>query len=101
MVRLLRLMVDYGLETVLQAIETASNHQQYTVDLVAFNLNRAQEIYHLPMSGPTVQAVDMTAYDQLLLGVPGHDSPARIGKALCQTTQAAHIDSGAGFNSPG
>ena len=68
MVRLLRLMVDYGLETVLQAIKTASNHQQYTVDLVAFNLNRAQEIYHLPMSGPTVQAVDMTAYDQLLLG---------------------------------
>jgi len=38
MVKLLRLIVDQGLESVLKALETAQEKQQYSLDIIEFNL---------------------------------------------------------------
>jgi len=68
MVRLLRLIVDNGLEAVMTAVEQAKNTQQYSVDIIEFNLNKPKKAQVLSLNGPKVNSVDMNIYDQLLLG---------------------------------
>ncbi|MGB4304352.1 MAG: IS21 family transposase, partial [Syntrophomonadaceae bacterium] len=68
MVKLLRLIVDQGLESVLKALETAQEKQQYSLDIIEFNLTRKSQVIPLAAKGPVVNPVDIKAYDQLLSG---------------------------------
>lgn len=68
MVRLLRLMVDYGLDTVIAAVDQAQARQQYSIDIIEFNLGNPKKSQVLTISGPVVNPVDMRIYDQLLSG---------------------------------
>ena len=64
MVKLLRLIVDQGLEPVLKALEK----QQYSLDIIEFDLTRKSQVIPLATPGPVVNPVDIKAYDQLLSG---------------------------------
>ncbi|MGI6550437.1 MAG: IS21 family transposase [Syntrophomonadales bacterium] len=68
MVRLLRLMVDYGVEAVLNAVKDAQAKQHYSIDVLQFNLKRGEKATELSIKGPSVNLVDISAYDQLLKG---------------------------------
>ncbi len=68
MVKLLRLIVDQGLEPVLKALEIAQEKQQYSLDIIEFNLTKKSQVIPLPTTGPVVNPVDIKAYDQLLSG---------------------------------
>lgn len=68
MVKLLRLIVDQGLEPVLRALKTAQEKQQYSLDIIEFNLARENQAIPLAVKGPVVNPVDIKAYDQLLSG---------------------------------
>jgi len=59
MVRLLRLMVDYGLDTVITAVEQAQSKQQYSIDIIDFNLGNPKKSQVLTISGPAVNPVDI------------------------------------------
>jgi len=68
MIRLLRLMVDHGADEVLAAVRNARDQQQYSVDIVRYRLTGCQPVVALPATGPTVDPVDISIYDQLLTG---------------------------------
>ncbi|MGI6488121.1 MAG: IS21 family transposase [Syntrophothermaceae bacterium] len=68
MVRLLRLVVDYGPEKVANAVRKAEKNSQYSVDVVQFYVNESTAVtqrLQLSNTGPAVQAVDLSAYDAL------------------------------------
>ena len=68
MVKLLRLMVDHGLESVMAAVKDAQDKQHYSIDIIEFKLGSRKKLPPLSVMGPDVNPVDMTTYDQLLLG---------------------------------
>lgn len=68
MVKLLKLIVDHGLESVLTAVNDAQDKQHYSIDIIEFKLGSRKRALPLPIAGPEVDPVDMTTYDQLLLG---------------------------------
>lgn len=68
MVRLLRLTVDYGVEAVLNAVTDAQAKQHFSIDVLQFNLKRGEKATQLSIKGPTVNLVDISAYDELLKG---------------------------------
>jgi len=68
MIRLLRLMVDHGVDEVLSAVRNARDQQQYSVDIVRYRLTGCRTVVALPATGPTVDPVDISIYDQLLIG---------------------------------
>jgi len=68
MVKLLRLIVDQGLEPVLRALKTAQEKQQNSLAIIEFNLTRKSQVIPLAAKGPVVNPVDIKAYDQLLSG---------------------------------
>jgi transposase len=68
MVRLLRLVVDHGVDKVLNAIKRAASQEQYTVELVHFYVTQKKAPQLLPFPGPTVQRVDLANYDLLYTG---------------------------------
>ena len=68
MVRLLKLIVDHGLDSVITAINDAQDKQHYSIDIIEFKLGSRKKLPPLSITGPEVAPVDMTTYDQLLLG---------------------------------
>jgi hypothetical protein len=68
MVRLLRLTIDHGVDAVLNAIKGAQAKQHYSIDVLQFNLKQHGKVTQLPIKGPTVNPVDISAYDQLIKG---------------------------------
>jgi transposase len=68
MVRLLRLVVDHGLNRVLTAVRRAHEHQQLSVEIVAYYTTADAAADRLPLVGPAVQPVDLGCYDRLLAG---------------------------------
>ncbi len=68
MVKLLKLMVDHGLESVINAVNDAQDKQHYSIDIIEFKLDSRKKLPPLSITGPEVASVDMTTYDQLLLG---------------------------------
>jgi len=83
MVKLLRLIVDQGLESVLKALETAQEKQQYSLDIIEFNLTRKSQVIPLAAKGPVVNPVDIKAYDQLLSGVHRYEPWTGDDQTLC------------------
>jgi transposase len=68
MVKLLRLMVDYGQDKVLTAVKRALELHQNSVDVVAYYATADSKAPVIPIKGPAVQPVDLTCYDSLLAG---------------------------------
>jgi len=68
MVRLLRFIVDHGVENVLSAIQKALTNQYYSMDMIQFYLSHNETHQTLPPLGPEVKAVNLDAYDALCLG---------------------------------
>lgn len=68
MVRLLRLIVDYGQEKVLAAVSKALELHQISVDVVAYYATAGSAAPVIPIKGPAVQPVDLNCYDSLLAG---------------------------------
>jgi hypothetical protein len=68
MVQLLRLIVDYGEETVLRAVRRAMEHREITVEVVGYYAAAGDGTPAIPITGPAVQPVDLTCYDSLLAG---------------------------------
>jgi len=68
MVRLLRMLIDYGTEPVHSAVGKAWDEQQYSVDVVNCYVTDAKKTEPLLIPGPVVQAVDLKAYDILAAG---------------------------------
>jgi hypothetical protein len=68
MVKLLRLIVDYGKDKVLAAIRRALELHQFTVEVVAYYATAGGATPVIPVRGPAVQPVDLTCYDSLLAG---------------------------------
>lgn len=68
MVRLLTLVIEHGIDNVTDAINRAENNEHYSVDLVQYYLNQDKVTVRLPITGPQVMPVDLTAYDALLTG---------------------------------
>ena len=68
MVKLLKLIVDHGMESVITAVSDAQDKQHYSIDIIEFKLVSRKKLPPLSITGPGVAPVDMTTYDQLLLG---------------------------------
>jgi hypothetical protein len=68
MVQLLRLIVDHGQEKVLAAVRKALQLQQISVDVVGYYTATSGATPVIPIKGPSVQPVDLTCYDSLLVG---------------------------------
>jgi len=68
LVRLLRLIVDYGLEPVQKALHKAMSHEQYTVEVVEYYITENLQPKRLRVFGPQVKPIDLTCYDRLLRG---------------------------------
>jgi len=68
MVRLLRLVIDYGPEKVAVAIQKAEEENQYSVDVIQFYVTRQEPVAKIDCMGPAVQEVDLNAYDMLCEG---------------------------------
>ena len=68
MVQLLRLVVDHGQEKVLAAVRKALQLQQISVDVVGYYTTTSGATPVIPIKGPSVQPVDLTCYDSLLVG---------------------------------
>jgi transposase len=68
MVRLLRMLIDYGSERVHLAVRKAWDEQQYSVDVVHCYVTDEKKTEPLLIPGPVVQAVDLHAYDILAAG---------------------------------
>jgi hypothetical protein len=68
MVQLLRLVVDHGQEKVLAAVKKALQFQQFSVDVVGYYATNSGATPVIPIKGPSVQPVDLTCYDSLLVG---------------------------------
>jgi transposase len=68
LVRLLRLIVDYGLEPVQNALYKAMNHAQYAVEVVEYYLTQKVQPKQLKAIGPQVKPIDLACYDRLLKG---------------------------------
>jgi hypothetical protein len=68
MVKLLRLVVDYGQDKVLAAVRKALELHQISVDVVAYYATAGTAAPVIPIKGPSVQPVDLTCYDSLLVG---------------------------------
>jgi transposase len=68
MVQLLRLVVDHGQEKVLAAVKKALQFQQFSVDVVGYYTTNSGVTPVIPIKGPSVQPVDLTCYDSLLVG---------------------------------
>ena len=67
-VRLLRLIVDYGLEPVQKALHKAMSHDQYTVEVVEYYITEKAQSKRLKVFGPQVKPIDLACYDRLLRG---------------------------------
>jgi hypothetical protein len=67
MVQLLRLVVDYGQESVLEAVRKALAHQQFSVEVVGSYVTAGKKESVIPIPGPVVQPVDLASYDSLLV----------------------------------
>ena len=57
-----------GIRIGIKALETAQEKQQYSLDIIEFNLTKKSQVIPLPTTGPVVNPVDIKAYDQLLSG---------------------------------
>lgn len=68
MVRLLRLMVDHGLEAILKAVRKAIQHEQYSVEIVEYYVTEKNPPVTLKPMGPKVNPVNLSRYDCLLSG---------------------------------
>lgn len=58
-VRLLRLIVYYGLELVQNAIHKAMSHSQYTVEVVEYYVTENVKTKRLKVSGPQVRPINL------------------------------------------
>jgi len=68
MVRLLRLVIDHGIDKVLGAIRKSADQGQYSVDLVHFYVNKKEIPQVLDFPGPAINRVDLGNYDILCTG---------------------------------
>ena len=68
MVRLLRLVVDHGVERVEEAIVKARTFNSRSLEVVIHYLAGEETPQPLPVRGPRVEAPDLARYDGLLLG---------------------------------
>jgi len=68
MVRLLTLVIEHGVSPVIDALREARKNNQFSVDIVQYYLTRGHSGLELSISGPQVKAVDLVAYDALLMG---------------------------------
>lgn len=68
MVQLLRLVVDHGQESVLEAVRRALANQQFSVEVVGSYVTASNKEPAIHIPGPAVQPVDLTSYDSLLDG---------------------------------
>jgi hypothetical protein len=69
MVRLLRMIVDYGLENVAEAVAKATSEKLYSLDVVtSWLMGDTSPATPACNVGPTVDEVDLTQYDQLIAG---------------------------------
>lgn len=68
MVQLLRLIVDHGRESVLDAIKKALTYQVYSVEVVSSYVTANDKKPVISIAGPAVQPVDLSSYDSLLIG---------------------------------
>lgn len=67
-VRLLRLIVNHGIEQILKAVHKAVENDQYSVEIVEHYATEQTPAVNLHFKGPTVQTVDLSRYDHLLSG---------------------------------
>lgn len=67
MVRLLRLIVDHGVEEVLSAVQKARTNQYSSLDMIQYYLSHHEPHQTLPPFGPEVKAINLDAYDTLYL----------------------------------
>lgn len=67
-VRLLRLVVDYGIESVVKAIKKAMQHHQYSFEVVDYYVKTPEQVSTVDLGGPVVRHVDLHGYDCLLAG---------------------------------
>lgn len=68
MVQLLRLVVDHGPDKVLAAVRKAFALRQFSVEVVGYYVTAGDTAPMIPIAGPSVQPVDLTCYDSLLVG---------------------------------
>lgn len=68
MVQLLRLVVDYGTDRVMTAVQRAVQHHQYSVEVVRYYISETNHPVLLKPFGPVVMPVDLGQYDYLLVG---------------------------------
>lgn len=68
MVRLLRLLVDHGVEKLLAAVKRAADQDQYSVDVIQYYVTAVEPAAPLALPGPIVTPVNLKAYDLLFAG---------------------------------